>query len=68
MSHKGRWRNAGKGVIAEKCGSVGHHKRVTVTRKLNIWGSKGFDRGLAAGEAIRCDTLIAWRTMFAILN
>ena len=22
-------------------------------------GSKGFDRGLAAGEAIRCDTLIA---------
>jgi len=24
-----------------------------------IRGSKGFDRGLAAGEAIRCDTLIA---------
>jgi hypothetical protein len=23
------------------------------------WGSKGFDRGLAAGEAIRCETLIA---------
>ena len=23
-----------------------------------IRGSKGFDRGLAAGEAIRCDTLI----------
>ena len=22
-------------------------------------GSKGFDRGFAAGEAIRCDTLIA---------
>ena len=24
-----------------------------------IWGSKGFDRGFAAGEAIRCDPLIA---------
>ena len=25
----------------------------------SIRASKGFDRGLAAGEAIRCDTLIA---------
>ena len=24
-----------------------------------IWGSKGFDRGFAAGEAIRCDPIIA---------
>ena len=27
--------------------------------QVHIRASKGFDRGLAAGEAIRCDTLIA---------
>jgi len=33
---------------------------MVVTNRLpNIRASQGFDRGLAAGEAIRCDTLIA---------
>ncbi len=40
------------------CVNIGIVRSKTFTIPF-IRGSKGFDRGLAAGEAIRCDTLIA---------